>query len=119
PTGQNPFVNTDAKHDFNVGYDLNHESAALRAYVKQIMEYWLTEFKLDGFRFDLSKGFTQKNTLGNVGAWGAYDIDRVNNLKRIYNEVKSVNPNAYVILEHFADNSEEKDLANYGCMFWG
>jgi 1,4-alpha-glucan branching enzyme len=119
PTGQNPFVNTDAKHDFNVGYDLNHESAALRAYLKQIMEYWLTEFKLDGFRFDLSKGFTQKNTLGNVGAWGAYDIDRVNNLKRIYNEVKSVNPNAYVILEHFADNSEEKDLANYGCMFWG
>ena len=119
PTGQNPFVNTDAKHDFNVGYDLNHESAALRAYLKQIMEYWLTEFKLDGFRFDLSKGFTQKNTLGNVGAWGAYDVDRVNNLKRIYNEVKAVNPNAYVILEHFADNSEEKDLANYGCMFWG
>ena len=119
PTGQNPFVNTDAKHDFNVGYDLNHESAALRAYLNQIMEYWLTEFKLDGFRFDLSKGFTQKNTLGNVGAWGAYDVDRVNNLKRIYNEVKAVNPNAYVILEHFADNSEEKDLANYGCMFWG
>ncbi|MEM9025041.1 MAG: FlgD immunoglobulin-like domain containing protein, partial [Bacteroidota bacterium] len=25
----------------------------------------------------------------------------------------------YVILEHFADNSEEKELADYGMMFWG
>jgi 1,4-alpha-glucan branching enzyme len=119
PTSQNPFVNTDAKHDFNVGYDLNHSSPALRQYIKQTMEYWLSEYKLDGFRFDLSKGFTQKNTLGNVGAWGQYDLDRVNNIKRIYNEVKAANPSAYVILEHFADNSEEKELANYGCMFWG
>jgi hypothetical protein len=29
------------------------------------------------------------------------------------------NPDAYVILEHFCDNSEEKELANYGCMIWG
>ncbi|MBT8327573.1 MAG: hypothetical protein KJP21_07605, partial [Bacteroidia bacterium] len=119
PTSQNPYVNSDAKHDFNVGYDLNHESPALKAFVKQVMEYWLTEFKVDGFRFDLSKGFTQKNTLGDVGAWGQYDGARVNNIKRIYSEVKAVNPNAYVILEHFADNQEEKELANYGCMFWG
>lgn len=119
PTTQNPFVNPDAKHDFNVGYDFNHESPALRQYVKQTMEYWLTEYKVDGFRFDLSKGFTQKNTLGDVGAWGQYDGARVNNIKRIYSEVKAVNPNAYVILEHFADNAEEKDLANHGCMFWG
>ena len=119
PTAQSPYVNPDAKHDFNVGYDLNHESPAIRQYVKQTMEWWLTEYKIDGFRFDLSKGFTQKNTLGNVGAWGQYDGSRVNNIKRIYSEVKAVNPNAYVILEHFAENTEEKDLANYGCMFWG
>lgn len=119
PTIQNPFVNPDAKHDFNVGYDLNHESPALRNFVKQVMQYWLTEYKIDGFRFDLSKGFTQKNTLGDIGAWGQYDGARVNNIKRIYSEVKAVNPNAYVILEHFSENKEEKELANYGCMFWG
>jgi 1,4-alpha-glucan branching enzyme len=119
PSNQSPYANPDAKHDFNVGYDLNHESPALRAFVKHVMEYWLTEYKVDGFRFDLSKGFTQKNTLGNVGAWGEYDGARVNNIKRIYSEVKAINPNAYVILEHFANNTEEKDLANYGCMFWG
>ena len=83
------------------------------------MQWWLREYKLDGFRFDLSKGFTQKNTLGNVGAWGQYDDSRVRNIKRIYDEVKAENPDAYVILEHFAENSEEKELADYGCMFWG
>jgi hypothetical protein len=30
----------------------------------------------------------------------------------------SVNPEAYVILEHFADNSEEQELVNYGMMSW-
>jgi len=29
------------------------------------------------------------------------------------------NPDAYVILEHFADNSEEKNLADFGMMIWG
>lgn len=119
PLIANPFVNPDAKHDFNVGYDLNHESPALRNFLKQVMTYWLTEYNVDGFRFDLSKGFTQNNTLGNTGAWGQYDASRVANIKRIYDEIKAVNSDAYVILEHFSDNSEERDLANYGCMFWG
>ncbi len=119
PAGQSPFLNRDAKHDFNVGYDFNHESPAFRDFMKQVITYWLTEYKVDGFRFDLSKGFTQNNTLGDIGAWGAYDASRVANIKRIYDEIKAVNADAYVILEHFADNSEEKDLANYGCMLWG
>ena len=119
PSGLSPYANITAKHDFNVGYDLNHESSAIQNYVKQVMEYWLQAYKVDGFRFDLSKGFTQKNTLGDVGAWGQYDGARVNTIKRIYSEVKAVNPNAYVILEHFAENREEKELADFGCMFWG
>ena len=28
-------------------------------------------------------------------------------------------PDAILILEHFADNTEEKELANYGFMLWG
>ena len=31
----------------------------------------------------------------------------------------SNNPETYVILEHFADNSEEKILSDYGMMLWG
>ena len=31
----------------------------------------------------------------------------------------SVHPNSYIILEHWADNNEEKILADYGMMLWG
>jgi glycosidase len=119
PSGANPYLNVTAKHDFNVGYDFNHESSAFKEFMKQCIQYWLSEYKIDGYRFDLSKGFTQKNTLGDIGAWNSYDGARVNNLKRIYSECKAVNPKAYLILEHFADNNEERDLANHGFMFWG
>lgn len=119
PTAKNPYLNTEPKHDFNVGYDFNHESAATQYFVDRVNEYWLKEFKFDGFRFDLSKGFTQKNTLGNVGAWGQYDASRVKILKRMTDQIWAVDDSAYVILEHFADNSEEKELSNYGMMLWG
>nr|HPN22677.1 T9SS type A sorting domain-containing protein [Tenuifilaceae bacterium] len=41
------------------------------------------------------------------------------NLKRFADKIWSVNPNAYVILEHFCDNTEEKALADYGMLIWG
>jgi hypothetical protein len=114
-----PYFNPIAKHDFNVGFDFNHESPATKRYVNRVVRYWLEGFKFDGFRFDLSKGFTQKNTLGNVGAWGNYDSTRVALWKAIADTIWAISPDAYVILEHFADNSEERVLANYGMMLWG
>lgn len=119
PAANNPWLNPTPRHDFNVFYDFNHESALTKIYVKNCLQYWLEEFNLDGFRFDLSKGFTQKNTLGNVGAWGQYDAARVAILKDYANFMWSVSSDAYVILEHFADNDEEKELAEYGMMLWG
>lgn len=119
PSANNPWLNPVAKHDYNVGYDFNHESQATKALSKRVMEYWIEEYNVDGYRFDLSKGFTQKNTLGNVAAWGAYDASRVAIWKDYANKIWSVDPEAYVILEHFADNAEEKELANYGMMLWG
>jgi 1,4-alpha-glucan branching enzyme len=119
PTNQNPWLNRVAKHDFNVGYDFNHESQYTKDYVDRVVLYWMQEYKIDGYRFDLSKGFTQKNTLGNVGLWGQYDASRVALLKRIADLMWEEDPSSYVILEHFADNSEERDLANYGMMLWG
>lgn len=119
PTPDNPWANPVAKHDFNVGYDLNHESAATRRFCKRVFRYWVEEFKADGYRLDLSKGFTQNNTLGNVAAWGAYDQSRINILQDYANEVWSVDPNAYMILEHFADNNEESELSSRGFLSWG
>ncbi len=119
PAADNPWLNPVAKHDFNVFLDFNHESAATKAYVKNCIQYWMTEFRVDGFRFDLSKGFTQKNTLGNTGAWGQYDASRVAIWKDYANFMWAIDPTAYVILEHFAENTEEKELAEYGMMLWG
>jgi 1,4-alpha-glucan branching enzyme len=119
PADNNPWLNPVAKHDFNVGYDFNHESQLTQQYMDRVIKYWLTEFKADGFRFDLSKGFTQKNTLGNTGAWGQYDGSRIYLLKRMRDAVRSYDNNAVLILEHFADNSEETELSNEGFLFWG
>lgn len=119
PTPDNPWLNRVAKHDFNVGYDFNHESSSTKEYVDRVNEYWIEEYQIDGFRFDLSKGFTQKSTLGNTGAWGNYDASRVALLKRMADKIWEKDADSYVILEHFADNIEEQELAEYGMMLWG
>lgn len=118
PTADNVWFNITPKHDFNVGFDFNHESQYTKDYVDRVVKYWIEEYRVDGYRFDLSKGFTQKNTLGNVDAWGQYDIDRINLLKRMAQVIWDTDPEAYVLLEHFATNSEERDLANAGMMLW-
>jgi len=119
PAPDNPWLNVEAKHPFNVGYDFNHESEATRSFVKRVMRYWLEEYRVDGFRFDLSKGFTQVDAMGNVGAWGQYDASRITILKEYADDMWATSPGSYVILEHFAANDEETELANYGCMLWG
>jgi len=119
PSATNPFFNPQATHPFSVFFDFNHESPATQAFVERVNRYWIEEFKFDGYRFDLSKGFTQKNTGGDVGAWSAYDASRVAIWKKYYDQIRAYDKTAYVLLEHFADNAEEKELADYGMLFWG
>ena len=114
----NPWFNAVAKHDFNVYHDMNHENQMIKDHVKKSLAYLLTEYNVDGFRFDLSKGFTQKNTLGNTAAWGKYDQSRVDILKGYADHIWSVNDNAVVILEHLSDWDEEKVLADHGIQLW-
>jgi glycosidase len=119
PTPENPWFNQVDKHPFGVGYDYNHEATAVQNFTDRVIKYWITEYKVDGYRFDLSKGFTQKNTLGDVGGWSAYDQSRINIWSRIKSEITKYAPDAYLILEHLGDNSEEKVLADMGFMLWG
>ncbi|HCC71245.1 MAG TPA: alpha-amylase, partial [Bacteroidales bacterium] len=118
-TADNPWYNVIATHDFNVFHDFNHESEYTRYFARRVMKHWIEEYKVDGYRFDLSKGFTQTNTLGNTPAWGQYDASRVAIWKMYADYIWSIDPDFYVILEHFADNTEEKELAEYGMMLWG
>lgn len=121
----NPWFNTVPKHPFNVFFDMNHESTYTKNYIDTINYYWLNEYKVDGFRFDLSKGFTQKNSGSDVSAWSAYDASRIALLKRMADKIWEHSPDAYVILEHLGVNEEERELAQYraaegkGMMLWG
>ncbi len=119
PAPDNPWYNPVAPHAaITFGYDFNHESAATKYLVDRVIEHWLLEYKFDGFRFDFTKGFTQKNTTSDA-ALSAYDQSRVDILKRIEDSVQSKSPNAYMIIEHLCDNTEETALVSMGMMPWG
>lgn len=111
----NPWFNQTCPHPpYCWGYDFNHQSAYTKAFVDRVNNFWLEEFKVDGFRFDFTKGFT--NTQGDGSG---YDASRIQILKRMADQIWTVNDKAFVILEHFAANTEEKELSNYGMMLWG
>jgi pullulanase/glycogen debranching enzyme len=117
PSADNPWFNeTSPNTAYSWGFDFNHESQATKDFVDRVTKYWLTEYKVDGFRFDFTKGFT--NTPGDGSG---YDAPRIAILKRIADKVWEVNPKAFVILEHFAANLEEQELAAYknGMLIWG
>jgi len=112
---RNPWYNvTSPNPAYSWGYDFNHESPATQAFVDRVTSFWLTEYRVDGFRFDFTKGFT--NT---PGEGTPRDSRRIAILKRMADQIRAVDPTAYIILEHFSDNSEERELADYGMMLWG
>jgi 1,4-alpha-glucan branching enzyme len=120
PAADNPWFNAIPKHPYNVGYDFNHESPFTNYYMRRLISYWLSEYHVDGYRFDLSKGFTQKDSYpDNVALWGQKDPSRINTLTNYTMLIHSVNPNAYAIMEHFADNDEEKVLSSNNMLLWG
>lgn len=118
PAANNPWFNQTATHPFSVFFDFNHEAQVTKDLLDKINSYWLTEYKIDGYRFDLSKGFTQKVST-DVNAWNQYDQSRVNILNRMANAIWNVDPSAYVILEHLGIDDEERVLVNNGMMVWG
>ncbi len=112
----NPFFNVDAPHPYSVFHDFNHESPLVRNFVKRNLRFLLEEYHIDGFRFDLSKGFTQKQS-GESTA-GNYDASRIASLKDYNSAIKAIKADAIVILEHFCDNREETELGDAGMMVW-
>jgi glycosidase len=115
PSSENPWYNQVSPNPvYSWGYDFNHESQDTKNFIDRVTSYWLTDFRVDGFRLDFTKGFTNK-----PGEGFAYDASRIAILKRIADKIWEIDTSAYVILEHFADNSEEKILADYGMMLWG
>ena len=113
PANDNPWFNAACPHPpYCWGNDFNHEAVATQNFMDRVNTYWLQDFHVDGIRFDYTKGFTNG---GNSG----WDVSRQNLLKRMADSLWAVNPQTYVILEHWGDNNEEKVLSDYGMMLWG
>ena len=114
--GDNPFFNVDAPHNWSVFHDFNHTYQYTVQYIDEVLEYWMKEYNVDGFRFDLTKGFVQNP--GNYDA-GGYSAQRIGILKHYAETIRAVDQDAYIIFEHFCDQSEENELYNsVGALCW-
>ena len=124
PTSQNPWYNQKsnfANPSLQWGYDFNHDSEATRQLVDSINSFWMSQYKIDGFRFDFTKGFSNTPRPDPNDWGGSYDQARVDNLERMAHQIWLRKPGTMVIFEHFADNSEQTVLANFekGILLWG
>lgn len=127
PSTENPYFNTVAKHSYSVGSDFNHASLLTKNYSKRVIKHWIQEYKIDGFRWDLTKGFTQACSGGDDACTNAYQADRVAILKDYADYGWSLDPTHYTIFEHLGTDGEEQQWANYrisespskGVMMWG
>ncbi|HQW85526.1 MAG TPA: alpha-amylase family glycosyl hydrolase, partial [Ferruginibacter sp.] len=95
PAANNPWLNVTAPHPYSVFNDFNHTSTATQYLVQRSLNFWLDEYRIDGYRFDLAKGFTQ--TVSNTTTVENYDASRVANLKRYYDGTVPNHPNTYMI----------------------
>ena len=106
----NPWFNVNAPHSDNVYEDWNHGFEPAHEMFIRALQYWLKEYRVDGYRLDLSHGLCSDKPNTAVG-----------NLKDYYNKgVKAVSSDAYMILEHWGSNmgSERPELISYGMQCW-
>ena len=107
---KNPWFNVSAPHSDNVYEDWNHGFEPAHEMFTRALKYWLQEYKVDGFRMDLSHGFCSDKPNTSVGS-----------LKDYYtNGVQAGSPGAYFILEHWGSNmgTERPQLISAGMQCW-
>ncbi|MDE5774533.1 MAG: hypothetical protein K2H86_08780 [Muribaculaceae bacterium] len=118
--GQNPFYNLDAPHDWSVLNDWNQGHPLVRQQWEDCVKYWLTEYHVDGYRFDLVKGLGDNDSYMNngVSSTDAYNPSRIANMRRIQKAMEEITPNAYFINEALLGAQEENEMAKTGMMNW-
>ena len=123
-TTENPYVNVDAMHSYNVGSDLNHfritgpGANMTRTYSARTIQHWIQEFKIDGYRWDLTKGFTNQCPPGanQESCTNSYQADRVAKMKEYADIQWAADPSSLVVFEHLGNGgsyNEEVEWANY------
>jgi 1,4-alpha-glucan branching enzyme len=64
----NPWFNVNAPHSDNVYEDWNHDFYLTKLMFTRALQYWLKEYKIDGYRMDLSHGLcgTTNNAMTHI-----------------------------------------------------
>lgn len=125
------FYNGSAPHAYSVLNDWNQSNELVQRQFKDVLRYWLTEYKVDGFRFDLVKGLGDNDSYGNTyypatNTWAtpsgpktdAYNASRIARMATLHAAMKEIDPTAYFINEDLAGTDEENALAADGDLNW-
>ncbi|MDE7441060.1 MAG: hypothetical protein K2M69_02705 [Muribaculaceae bacterium] len=116
----NPFYNKVAPHAYSVLNDWVQEYPLVQQQWHDMLKFWLSEYKVDGFRFDLVKGLGNNDSYKNSSesATNAFNQSRVDRMKRLHDAMREVNPDAYFINELLGDAKEENEMAKDGELNW-
>jgi len=112
-TGQSPLVKLygndnsqnrflESSQDCGPFNELNQDSPFIRNYIDRANTYWLEEFNVDGFRYDLASCLDPPSS------------NPVAGVKDIADHVwDTVDPDTYMIMEFFGSFQQEQEIANY------
>lgn len=130
-TSAERFFNGSAPHDYSVFYDWNQNYALVHRQWCDMLDYWLTEYNVDGFRFDLVKGLGDSDSYGTTyyqdsntydspssANTDRYNATRVARMKALRDHIIQTKPNAYFINENLATAQEENEMAADGEINW-
>lgn len=127
----NPFFNGSAPHAYSVLNDWNQDCELVQQQWRDALDYWMTAYKVDGFRFDLVKGLGDNDSYGNTynsetNTWGTpndnntnrFNASRVARMKALRESMILTKPDAYFINENLAGAEEENAMARDGEINW-
>lgn len=130
-TAPERFFNGSAPHSYNVFNDWNQDYKLMFRQWCDALDYWLTEYKVDGFRFDLVKGLGDSDSYGiaydaatntyatpNETATNEYNATRVARMKALRDHIILTRPDVYFINEDLAGAQEETEMAEDGEINW-
>jgi len=87
-------------NDSWTGNDINTKNEYSRKLIVESIKYWMTEYHIDGFRFDLA---------------GILDWDTVDEIKK---EAEKINPNVILIAEPWGGEYKPSGYSEHGWASW-
>jgi pullulanase/glycogen debranching enzyme len=110
---ENPFLESGPNRGICGTFfqEMNQGHPFIKRYIRRANRYWLKEFNVDGFRFDVAHCVADDGV--NINDPAHNDALR-SGWKTVADSVWSINPDAYVTLEMFGAAGVENELGGYG-----